>query len=144
MSGFLFLLVLDWVMRKCVDGKSTGIRWNFINRLEDLEFEDDIALISSKFEDMQKKTNKLEETASKTGLKININKTKTMRINTKINNSIKIKNEETEEVEHFTYLGAQINKILGKNEEIPARIAKAKNSIRDARTPQPTEIFSTP
>ena len=28
---------------------------------------------------MQKKTNKLEETASKTGLKININKTKTMR-----------------------------------------------------------------
>ena len=89
MSGFLFLLVFDWVMRKCVDGKSTGIRWNFMNRLEDLEFADNIALISSKFEDMQMKTNKLEETASKTGLKININKTKSMRINTKINNSMK-------------------------------------------------------
>ena len=85
-------------MRKCVDGKSTGIRWNFMNRLEDLEFADDIALISRKFEDMQKKTNKLAETASKTGLKRNINKKKTMRINTKINNSIKIKNEEIEEV----------------------------------------------
>ena len=78
-------------MRKCVYGKSTGIRWNFMNRLEDLEFADDIAPILSKFEDKQKKTNKLEETATKTGLKININNTKTMRINTKINNSIKIK-----------------------------------------------------
>ena len=83
-----------------------------MNRLEDLEFADNITLISSKFEDMQKITNKLEETASKTGLKISINKTKTMRINTKINNSIKIKNEEMEEVVHFTYLGVQINKNL--------------------------------
>ena len=69
MSGFLFLLLLDWVMHKCVHGRSTGIRWNFMNRLEDLEFADNISLVSSKFEDMQKKTNKLEEITSKTGLK---------------------------------------------------------------------------
>ena len=139
---FLFLLVLDRVMRKCVDGKSTGIRWNFMNRLEDLEFADDIALISSKFEDMQMKTNKLEETASKTGLKININKTKSMRINTKINNSIKIKNKEIEEVQHFTYLGAQINKNLGKNEEIPARIAKARKAYMALHQLWKSNIFS--
>ena len=66
---FLFLLVFDWVMCNCLDGKSTAIRWNVMNRLEDLTFADDIALISSKFEDIQKKRNKLEETASKTGLK---------------------------------------------------------------------------
>ena len=29
MSGFLFLLVIDWVMRKTVDGQRTGIRWDF-------------------------------------------------------------------------------------------------------------------
>ena len=40
-----------------------------MNRSEDLEFADDIALISSKFENIQKKTNKLDETTSKTGLK---------------------------------------------------------------------------
>ena len=99
MSGFLFLLVLDWVTHKCVDGKNTGVRWNFMNRLEDLEFAVDLALILNKFEDMQKKQNNFEESASRTGLKIYINKTKTMRINTKINNNIKIiKNEEIEEV----------------------------------------------
>ena len=45
MSGFLFLLVLDWVMRNSVQGKNTGIRWNFMSKLEDLDFADDIAII---------------------------------------------------------------------------------------------------
>ena len=29
MSGFLFLLCLDWVMRKATADKRRGIRWNF-------------------------------------------------------------------------------------------------------------------
>ena len=28
MSGFLFIMVIDWVMRKTVDGQGTGIRWD--------------------------------------------------------------------------------------------------------------------
>ena len=27
MSGFLFLLVIDWIMRKTLEGDNTGIRW---------------------------------------------------------------------------------------------------------------------
>ena len=42
MSGFLFLLVLDWVMNSSVQGKNTGIRWKFTSKLEDLEYTDDI------------------------------------------------------------------------------------------------------
>ena len=47
-SGFLFLLVFDWVMRKTTEGHMNGIRWNFTTSLEDLEFADDVVLLSSK------------------------------------------------------------------------------------------------
>jgi len=36
MSGFLFLLVVDWVMRKTTKHGNTGIRWKFNNFLEEL------------------------------------------------------------------------------------------------------------
>ena len=47
MSEFLFLLVIDWIMRKKLEGHNTGIRWNLWSKLNDLVFADDIALISS-------------------------------------------------------------------------------------------------
>ena len=47
MSGSLFLLVLDWVMRNTLQEGNTGIRWKFNTKLEDLDFVDDIALLSS-------------------------------------------------------------------------------------------------
>ena len=49
MSGFLFLLVVDWVMRRSVNGARTGIRWKMTTMLEDLDFADDLALISRRF-----------------------------------------------------------------------------------------------
>ena len=45
MSGFLFLLTLDWIMRKVTADKRRGIRWKFTTVLEDLDFADDIALL---------------------------------------------------------------------------------------------------
>ena len=47
MLGFLFLLVIDWVMRKTLREGNTGIRWRFTEKLEDLDFADDLALLSS-------------------------------------------------------------------------------------------------
>ena len=38
MSGFLFLPVIDWVLRRTTEGKRTGIRWQLANKLEDLYF----------------------------------------------------------------------------------------------------------
>ena len=51
-SGFLFLLAIDWVMRKTTVDKRRGIRWDFITSLEDLDSADDIVLLSSKFQDL--------------------------------------------------------------------------------------------
>ena len=35
MSGFIFLIVVDWIMRNTTTGNKTGIRWNFTSKLED-------------------------------------------------------------------------------------------------------------
>ena len=83
MSGFLFLLVIDWVMRQTVEGERTGIRWNFTTVLEDLDFADDIALLSSTMGHLQTKTTKLEDNAARVGLKLNANKCKTLKANSK-------------------------------------------------------------
>ena len=37
MSGFLFLLVIDWIMRRTVTGANTGIRWKLWSKLNDLD-----------------------------------------------------------------------------------------------------------
>ena len=55
MSGFLFLLVIDWIMRRSVEGARTGISWKMTTMLEDLHFTDDLALISSTFAQIQMK-----------------------------------------------------------------------------------------
>ena len=47
MSGFLFLLVIDLVMKKTAKDNNTGIRWRMMSQLEDLDFADDIALLST-------------------------------------------------------------------------------------------------
>ena len=79
MSGFLFLLALDWTTRKAKADKRRGIRWNFTTVLEDLDFADDIALLSSKFNDLHEKTGRLTEEAAREGLKLNARKCKTLR-----------------------------------------------------------------
>ena len=52
----IFLKVVDWIMRNTTAGNKTGIRWNFTSKLEDLDFADDIALMSSCYTHMRTKT----------------------------------------------------------------------------------------
>ena len=60
MSGFLFSLRFNWVMRKATAEKRRGRRWNFTTVLmEDLDFADGIALLSSKFNSLHEKTGRL-------------------------------------------------------------------------------------
>ena len=56
MSGFIFLMVVDWIMRSTTTGNKTGIRWNFTSKLEDLDFAYEIALMSSCYTQLQRKT----------------------------------------------------------------------------------------
>ena len=46
LSPFMFLLVIDWIMRTTIDEKKNGIQWTPGTQLEDLDFADDLALLS--------------------------------------------------------------------------------------------------
>ena len=76
MSGFIFLMVVDWIVRNTTAGYKTGIRWNFRSKLVDLDFADDIALMSSCYTHMQTKTSQLNQFAARRRLRINKKKTK--------------------------------------------------------------------
>ncbi|KAI4883820.1 hypothetical protein NFI96_002543 [Prochilodus magdalenae] len=130
MSGFLFFLVIDWVMRKTVEGERTGIRWNFISMLEDLDFADDIALLSSTMKHLQSKTTKLEDNAAKVGLKLNGQKCKIMKVNSKSDDKLKAGGQEVEEVESFAYLGANVTKDGGGTADVKKRIALASAQMK--------------
>ena len=129
MSGFIFIIVLDWVMRRTVEEERNGIRWDFSTALEDLIFADDIALISSTWSQMQRKTSRLERNAVYVGLKMSVKKTKVMRINARRQESIKISGSEIEDTDEFTYLGSTMTKDGGAEADIRKRLSKARNSF---------------
>lgn len=89
MSAFLLLFTfcIDWIMKETIKHNRKEITWTLTKMRDDLDFVDDIALISHRHSDLQKKkTNRLANAAVKTYLKINNVKTKVMMINAKSKN----------------------------------------------------------
>ena len=128
-SPFLFILCIDWIMTQTTSNKRTGIQWSLTEQLEDLDFADDLALLAHTHQQMQDKSSKLETTAALLGLKINASKTKLMRINTKNNSPINMDQNQLEEVTTFTYLGSIIAVDGGTEEDVSARIGKARTTF---------------
>jgi len=56
LSPLMFLIVIDVVMRNVNCDRRRGIRWGLVDRLEDLDFADDLCLLSEAYRDMQEKT----------------------------------------------------------------------------------------
>ena len=87
--------------------EETSIKWTHTKNLEDLDFtNDDLCLISHKLEDMQVKSNKLAEEASKIGLEVNIEKTEVMKIlgQQQHQTAISINGRNLKETTSFIYL----------------------------------------
>jgi hypothetical protein len=72
----LFLLVLDGVLHRALDGKKRGLTWKLKVSLEGMEYADDTCLVSHKYDNMQKKLDDLQEESKKVGLQINPLKTR--------------------------------------------------------------------
>ena len=68
-------------MQQTIAGR-TGIQWTLTKQLEDLDYADDITLLSHRQQNAQEKLYCAAEEA-KTGLQINIGKTEVMRVNHK-------------------------------------------------------------
>jgi hypothetical protein len=69
LSPTIFLMVMDEVMRKAIGGKRRGINWGITEQLEDLDFADDICLLSHTFSKLETKLKDSENEGKKIGLK---------------------------------------------------------------------------
>ena len=131
LSPLLFLVAIDWIMRQATEGKCTGIEWMNGEELEDLDYADDLALITDDIDKMKIKTKRVGRAAKKIGLKISTKKTKTLRIHTEENDKIYWNGDELEDVDSFVYLGAVLDKHGGSDADMSARIFKAQGVFKN-------------
>ena len=113
--------------RTTEEDKNRGIRWSLTTVLEDLDFADDIALLSSCQDHIREKTARLATCGAKLVLNINATKTKTLCINTPKRADICINRTAVEEVDEFTYLGSIVSRDSG-TEDITSRLCMARQS----------------
>ncbi|VDP39618.1 unnamed protein product [Schistosoma margrebowiei] len=102
-------LVVDWIMRTSTSEGKHGIQWTARSQLDDLDFADDLALLSHTHEQMQMKTASVAAVSASVGLSIHKGKTKVLKFKAENNNPITLDGETLENVESFTYLGSIID-----------------------------------
>lgn len=105
-------------MKQVTSNSRTSIQWSLTEQPEDLDFADDLALLTHAHHQMQEKSCKLETTAAALELKINTHKTKIMQINNKNVSPITMDQQQLEEVVSFTYTGSIITIDGGTDEEV--------------------------
>ncbi|VDP55485.1 unnamed protein product [Schistosoma margrebowiei] len=129
LSPFLFLLVVDWIMKTSTSEEKHGIQWTAQNQLDDSDFEDDLVLLSHTHKQMQIKTASVVAVSTSVGLNIHKKKTKVHKYNTENSNPITLDDETLEDVESFTYLGSIIDEQGGSDVDVKATIDKSRKAF---------------
>ena len=116
LAPYLFAIVLDYVLRNTFDGREKELGFQLQRQrsrrvpavvITDLDFADDLALLSEEIEQAQEVLLRLETEAEKVGLFCNAKKTEVQAFNQDDPVEIKAKNGETlKVVQNFKYLGA--------------------------------------
>ncbi|VDO82850.1 unnamed protein product [Schistosoma margrebowiei] len=106
-----------------------GIQWTTRDQLDDLDFADDLALLSRTHEQMQMKTASVAAVSASVGLSIHKGKTKILKYNTENSDPITLDGETLGNVEYFTYLGSIIDEQEGSDTDVKARIGKARTAF---------------
>ena len=88
LSPFLFLLVIDWIMKTSTTGGKHGIQWTARMQLDDLDFADNLTLLSQTQQQIQEKTTSVAAASAVVGLNIHKGKSKILRYNTAFTNRI--------------------------------------------------------
>ncbi|VDP53855.1 unnamed protein product, partial [Schistosoma mattheei] len=98
LSTFLFPLAIDWIMKTSTSGGKRGIRWTSRMQLDDLDFTDDLTLLSQTQQQMQEKTNSVVAASAAVSLNIHKEKSKILRYNTTCINPITLDGEDLEKL----------------------------------------------
>ncbi|RXN17613.1 reverse transcriptase SR3 [Labeo rohita] len=122
LSQFLFLLAMDCIMRSSTSRHKNSIQWALWKQLDDLEFADDLALLSYSQQQMQVKINIVAFMSSQVGLNIHKDRTKILKVNTTSTEPITLHGIPLKEVQFFIYLGSIIDQQSGTDAVVQARI----------------------
>ncbi|VDP78474.1 unnamed protein product [Schistosoma curassoni] len=107
------------------DGKH-GIQWTARSQLDDLDFSNDLALLSHTHEQMQIKTVSVAAVSASVGLRVHKRKTKVLKFKAENSNPITLSDETLEDAESFTYLGSIIDEQGGSDADVKAGISKVR------------------
>ncbi|VDP57367.1 unnamed protein product [Schistosoma mattheei] len=95
-------------------------------QLDDLDFADDLVLLSQTQQQMQRKMTSVAATSAAVGLNIHEGRSKILRYNTACTNPFTIEGEDLVDVKPFTYLSSTIDEHAGSDADVKARIGKAR------------------
>ncbi|VDO86388.1 unnamed protein product [Schistosoma margrebowiei] len=135
--------MIDWIMKKSTSEGKHGIQWTSRMQLDDLDFADDLALLSQTQQQMQEKTTSVAAASAAVGLNIHKEKSKTLRYNTACTNPVTIDGDDLEDVKTFTYLSSIIDEHGGSDADVKARIGKARAAYLQLRNIWNSKQLST-
>ena len=116
LAPYLFIIVVDYIMRQSLEGNTYGFTINKRmsrrhpeQKLADVDFADDLALLEDTVKDAQKFLYSVEDAAKVVGMHLNDDKTKFMTKNCTDDAKIWARNgEEIKHVPDFLYLGSYL------------------------------------
>ena len=144
LSPFLFILVIDWVMKTATKEKRNGIQWTILTQLDDLDFAEDLALLPHSHKQMQDKTTELAFISARVGLKINKRKTKILRTNATRQTPIMLEGETLEKVKDFRYLGSTVDTHGRTEADVKKRTSKARVAFHLLRNVWKSKVIGEP
>ena len=135
LAPFIFIICLDYVLRKAIDEK-TDLGFTLIQRksrrhpakkISDADYADDIAVLTDYLEDAAKVLHNIEQLAQVIVLYVNSEKTEYMCLNQDASAGIKSLNGgKVKKVDDFKYLGSYIGTT---EQDVNIRIAKAWEAL---------------
>jgi len=114
--------------------KKRGLTWRLQESLENMEYADDVCLVSHKYEHMCRKLDDLWKESKKAGLEINSLKTEEIRVNTIVKQRLRLNGEDIKRSSDFCYLGSNVAENGGTSREVSARVQKARGSFSKLRS----------
>ncbi|VDO55355.1 unnamed protein product [Schistosoma margrebowiei] len=93
-------------MKTSTSGEKHEMQWTARMRLDDLDFADELTLLSQTQQQMQEKTASVAAISAAVGLNVHKGKSKILQYNTTCTSQITIDGEDLEDVSTFTFLGS--------------------------------------
>ena len=141
LSPILYNLYSEMLIREALEGHDEGVRVGG-QLVQSIRYADDSSIVADTETGLQKLIDSVVNHAKNYGMKVNIVKTKVMRIAKQRSGNLQIYigNTQVEEVKSFRYLGSIVSSDGTNTNDIKARIGTAKAAFLKNKTLQSNKI----